>query len=105
MENVLFDVNGVTYPLSLDHATIAAESLVISYDHTGDYPEARPLAAAIELRLVGEDDTPVKVEGHGAMAALEHVLDVSMAVPPPPQDGIELMNALRRELGQPEYVR
>lgn len=68
---VVFEVAGQRYPLDHRAATLMAENLRVKAAHepgAKGAAGARPVADAIELRLIEDTDEPVTLGGEGAEA-------------------------------------
>jgi hypothetical protein len=69
--DVVFEVAGQRYPLGERAATLMAENLRVKAAHepgAEGAEEARPVADAIELRLIEDTDDPVTLGGDWAEA-------------------------------------
>jgi hypothetical protein len=69
--DVVFEVAGQRYPLGERAATLMAENLRVKAAHQPGAEGAvgaRPVADAIELRLIEDTDDPVALGGDGAEA-------------------------------------
>ena len=76
---VVFEVAGQPYPLDQRAATLMAESLRVKAAHepgAEGAEGARPVADAIELRLIEDTDDPITLGGGGA-EAVYYALDVA----------------------------
>jgi len=84
---VTLTVGSVTLDLPDDRATLIAEEVrraaVAQHAESLGLDAGRELADALELRLVGESDDPVKIEGDQAFA-LFHYLNVAAPSPSDP---------------------
>jgi hypothetical protein len=75
---VVFKVAGQPYPLEEQAATLMAENLRVKAAHepgAEGAAGARPVADAIELRLIEDTDDPIALGGDGA-EAVYYALDV-----------------------------
>jgi hypothetical protein len=76
---VVFKVAGQPYPLDERAATLMADNLSVKAAHgpgADGTDGARPVADAIELRLIEETDDPIALGGDGA-EAVYYALNVS----------------------------
>ena len=96
---VVFKVAGQRYPLDERAATLMAENLRVKAAHepgTEGAEGARPVADAIELRLIEDTDDPITLGGDGA-EAIFYVLNLPAGGSDPPSALYQAVKRLHDE--------
>lgn len=104
--SIEFEIERARYPLEKGHARLLAEDLRrLHLDEEDDNRPGSSTSAGVAILAVLDEEAsdPVRLTDQ-ELDQLMRPLEISMAQSrPPPEDGLALLNAIRRFFDEPEF--